>query len=229
MAIYSIKSELLIDDTKPEGYIQVAASVYGGVDWYDDTIEPGAYDRVIDAIKAGTAPMPKMFFNHNYYESVPIGRWDAIWSTEKALYLAGPINLNLAQGREVYEAIKFGTVDGASVNIRLLEEENPIDESGIRHIKNVSQFRECSLCTFPADQKARIISYKSEKDAAGISTVRDLEAYLRDAGLPAAEAKTIISAAKRAFTTEAQKQRDAADLARLNAINEKLKTILQRN
>ena len=156
--IYSIKSEILIDDTKPEGYITVRASVFGGVDWYDDTIEPGAYDRVIEDIKSGTAVMPKMFFNHNYFDNVPIGKWTEIWADKAALYMTGQINLNLSHGREVYEAVKFGTVDGASVNIRMREEDNPIDENGIRHIKNVIQLRECSLCTFPADQKARIIS-----------------------------------------------------------------------
>lgn len=228
--IYSIKSEIMIDDTKPEGYISVRASVFGGVDWYDDTIEPGAYDHVIEEIKRGAAPMPKMFFNHQYYDSVPIGKWDAIWADTEALYMAGPLNLNLTQGREVYEAIKFGTVDGASVNIRMLEEENPTDESGIRHIKNVMQLRECSLCTFPADQKARIISYKAERDLAEVETVRELEIYLRDAGLPSGEAKTLISAAKRVILADdIQRQREAAERQQINAINDKLKSILQRN
>lgn len=228
--IYSIKSEILIDDTKPEGYITVRASVFGGVDWYDDTIEPGAYDHVIEEIKSGAAPMPKMFFNHNYFDNVPIGKWDAIWADTEALYMAGPLNLNLTQGREVYEAIKFGTVDGASVNIRLLEYENPIDEAGIRHIKNVNQFKECSLCTFPADQKARIIAYKAERDLAEVETVRELEIYLRDAGLPSGEAKTLISAAKRVILADdIQRQREAAERQQINAINDKLKSILERN
>lgn len=228
MAIYSVKSEILTDDTKPEGYITVRASVFGGVDWYDDTIEPGAYDHVIAEIKSGVALMPKMFFNHQYYDSVPIGKWDALWADTEALYMAGQLNLNLTQGREVYEAVKFGTVDGASVNIRMLEEENPIDENGIRHIKNVTQLRECSLCTFPADQKARIISYKAERDTAEVKTVRDLEFYLRDAGLPATEAKTIISAAKRVILAdENQKRREAAERQQINAISAKLTSILK--
>lgn len=226
--IYSIKSEILIDDTKPEGYITVRASVFGGVDWYDDTIEPGAYDHVIEDIKSGAAPMPKMFFNHNYFDNVPIGKWLELWADKSALYMTGQINLNLSQGREVYEAVKFGTVDGASVNIRMREEDNPIDENCIRHIKNVIQLRECSLCTFPADQKARIISYKSERDLSGVGTVRELEAYLRDAGLPAAEAKTLISTAKRVILADdIQRQREAAERQQITAISDKLKAILR--
>lgn len=223
MAIYTLKTELMTDDTKGDGYVSGYASVYGGVDFYDDTIEPGAYDEVL---KSGV--MPKMFYNHNYFDSVPVGKWTDLSSDAKGLHIAGYLNLNLQHGRDLYEAIKFGTIDGLSVSIRMLPEDMSLDDQGIRHIKNVRALKEVSLCAFPADKNARIITYKAENDPASINSIRELEAYLRDAGLPATEAKTIISTAKRVIHSDAG-SRDAAEasLSQLTAINERLKLILR--
>lgn len=226
MAIYTLKTELVTDDTKGEGYVSGYASVYGGVDYYDDTIEPGAYDEVLSAIKSGSAPMPKMFFNHNFYDSVPVGKWADLNVDERGLKIAGQLNLNIQHGRDIYEAVKFGTIDGLSVSIRMLSEDLELDDNYIRHIKNVRELKEVSLCTFPADKNARIITYKAEADAEAIKSIRDLEIYLRDAGLPATEAKTIISAAKRVILNGSD-QRDAAEKLRgLTAINDRLKAII---
>lgn len=224
MAIYTMKTELRTDETKGEGYVSGYASVYGGVDYYDDTIEPGAYDNVL---KSGI--MPKMFYNHNYFDSVPVGKWTELTGDAKGLYIAGFLNLNLQQGRELYEAIKFGTVDGLSVSIRMAAEDMEIDDQGIRHIKNVRGLKEVSLCAFPADKNARIITYKAENDPAEINSIREFEAYLRDAGLPATEAKTLISTAKRVIQADTG-PRDAAEARRsqLNEINERLKSILTK-
>lgn len=229
MAIYTLKTELVTDDTKGEGYVSGYASVFGGVDFYDDTIEPGAYDAVLSAIKSGAAPMPKMFFNHNYYDSVPVGKWTDVSVDDRGLKIAGQLNLNIQQGRDIYEAVKFGTIDGLSVSIRMKQEDMETDGEDIRHIKNVRELKEVSLCTFPADKNARIITYKAEADAEAIKSIRDLETYLRDAGLPATEAKTIISAAKRVILNDSD-QRDAAEKTRgLTAINDRLKAILTVN
>ena len=118
MAIYTLKTELITDETKGEGYLHGYASVFGGVDYYDDTIEPGAYDSFLAKVRSGEALMPKMFYNHNCWDSVPVGKWTDLDVDDRGLRISGQLNLNVQQGRDLYEAIKFGTIDGLSVSIR---------------------------------------------------------------------------------------------------------------
>ena len=66
------KSALLLPDDKPEGFICGYASKFGGIDSWDDTIERHAYDNVIKG------DLPKMFFNHNAWDDVPLGNW-TLW------------------------------------------------------------------------------------------------------------------------------------------------------
>ena len=78
--------------------------------------------------------------------------------------------------------------------------------------------REISLCTFPADNSARIISYKSAgDDLDGIASVRDMEAYLRDAGIPISDAKAYISAMKRVIQNDYEAEKARRDAAALEA------------
>ena len=202
------KTELRLDPTREPGYIAGYASKFNGIDSYQDTIEPGAYDNVVR-----DGPLPKMFFNHGAWD-IPVGIWKSWKTDEDGLWVEGALNLELQQGRDLYEAIKIGSIDGLSVSIRLASEDFYYDDSDIRHIKNVRKMREISLCTFPADNSARIISYKSAgDDLDDITSVRDMEGYLREAGIPISDAKAYISAMKRIIQSEndAEKARRDAE------------------
>ena len=98
------------------------------------------------------------------------------------------------------------------------------DDDGIRHIKNVQRMREISICTFPADENARIINYKSG-DMPDFDSIRDVECYLRDVGFSQSQAKTFISKAKATLGTE--RQRDAED-NKLSIILGKLDNIVRK-
>lgn len=206
------KTELRLDPTRSPGYIAGYASKFNGLDSYGDTIEAGAYDNVVR-----DGPLPKMFFNHGAWD-IPVGNWKN-WKTDEAgLWVEGELNLELQQGRDLYAAIKAGSIDGLSVSIRLTSEDFFIDDSDVRHIKNVRKMREISLCTFPADNSARIISYKSAgDDLDGITSVRDMEAYLRDAGIPISDAKAYISAMKRVIQNDYEAEKARRDAAALEA------------
>ena len=141
-----------------DGIIQGYASVFDGVDCYNDSIERTAYDYVVKAITDGKLPMPKMFFNHAQW-CVPI--------------VKGQINRAISQGEEVYQALKFGSIDGLSVCIMMEEEDIEVDEQKINHIKNVRDLTEISICTFPADKNATIYDVKSE--LSGYNLIKDVE------------------------------------------------------
>ena len=211
MYYLSQKTQLQLDPTREPGFIAGYASKFGGIDSYDDTIEPHAYDNILKA-----AVLPKMFFNHDAL-SVPVGRWTSWKVDEVGLYVEGRLNLELQQAQDIRKAIAFRTLDGLSVNICMNVDDFYYDAGGIRHIKNVQKMKEISLCTFPADDNARIITFKFAEKLADLKTVRDLEEYLRDAGVSVKDAKALISISKRILTDEAataKAQRDAAEQRR---------------
>lgn len=180
-------------DKEPEGTIYGCASVYDVVDEYGDIIRNGAYDG---ALSSGV--LPKMFFNHLSYNSVPIGIWLKMWSDAKGLWVKGRINLELEKGREVYSAIKQGAVDGLSVCIDVSEFES--DDSGHRIITDVALVPEISICTFPANHDARLTDVKSKLDKT--KSLSDYERILRDVGLSKSEATAFVSSIKKSVLLE---------------------------
>lgn len=111
------KTQLQLDPTREPGFVAGYASKFGGIDSYDDTIEPHAYDNILKA-----AVLPKMFFNHNAWD-VPSGRWTSWKIDEVGLYVEGLLNLELQQGRDLRKAIEFGSIDGLSVSIRMAADD----------------------------------------------------------------------------------------------------------
>lgn len=185
-------------ENEPEGTIYGCASVYDVVDDYGDIIRQGAYDDVLSS-----GELPKMFFNHLSYNSVPIGIWTKMWSDAKGLWVKGCINLELEKGREVYSAIKQGAVDGLSVCIDVSESE--LDSYKNRIITDVVLVPEISICTFPANHDARLTDVKSKLEKS--KTLSDYEKILRDAGLSKSEATAFVSSVKKSVLLE----RDASN------------------
>lgn len=210
---YAIKSENLA--VKDDGYISGYCSVFGHVDTYDDTIESHAYDAVV---ASGVKPL--MFFNHSSY-GVPIGAWDKLSVDGRGLFIEGRLNLNNKQGKDVYEALKFGSMNGLSVGIYMQDQDVEYDDKGIRHIKNVREIYEVSIVNFPADKNARISDIKSDK----INSIRDVEHSLCEVGFSQTDAKGIISLVKTALTKE---QRDAEKAKAEEAIKAHIFSILNR-
>lgn len=208
---YAIKSENLA--VKDDGYISGYCSVFGHVDSYSDTIEPQAYDALV---ASGVKPL--MFFNHSTY-SVPIGVWDKLSVDARGLFIEGRLNLNIKQGKDVYEALKLGSMNGLSVSIGMMDEDIDYDAGGIRHIKNVRELNEVSIVNFPADKNARISDIKSDK----INSIRDVEHSLCEVGFSQTDAKGIISLVKTALTKE---QRDADKAKAEEAIKAHIFSIL---
>lgn len=218
------KSEIAVDTAKeqePEtGYIVGYASKFNGVDSYDDTIEITAYNNFLS-----TGKMPKMFFNHNSYD-MPVGVWDKLEVDEVGLKAYGRLNLKMTAGAELYEAIKFGSVDGLSICIKLADTDYFYDDKLIRHITNVQDMREISIVNFPADSGARMVDFKSVKDE-NINSIKEFERNLRDAGCSKSDAMTLISMAKRVLLKADQSERDAAQVKQLSDIKAICKNILE--
>ena len=205
-----------------EGSIEGYASVFGGVDSYGDTIEKTAFDNVI---KTGQKPL--MFYQHNRW-SIPIGVWEEMSVDEKGLKVKGRLNLELEEAREVYSALKFGSLNGMSIGFRMKDKDYEYDDEDICHIKNISELLEISIVNFPADKEARIDNVKSEDR--DLNDIRDCEHYLRELGISKKMAQKLISVIKTAKTavSDSQKSEDAKLAAELEKIQQKLNHILRK-
>ena len=191
------------------------ASVFGGVDSYDDTIERGAFANVI-----ASGRMPKMFENHKSWE-IPIGKWTSMQEDNKGLLVKGEFTPNHPRAEMVRAAMLHGTVDGLSIGFRMSKDDYETRD-GIRHIKNISELIEISAVTFPADSNARVDleSVKGELDT--IETIQDLEAFLREAGgFSKGLAVAIVARSRKILGAEPKSRIDEklmAELQRLNAL-----------
>ena len=205
-----------------EGSIEGYASVFGGVDSYGDTIEKTAFDNVI---KSGQKPL--MFYQHNRW-SIPIGVWEELSVDEKGLKVKGRLNLELEEAREVYSALKFGSLNGMSIGFRMHDRDYEYDDNDICHIKNISELLEISIVNFPADKEARIDNVKSEDR--DLNDIRDCEHYLRELGISKKMAQKLISVIKtpKAAVSDSQKSEDAKLAAELDKIQQKLNKILRK-
>lgn len=226
------KAEFALDPSRGEGFVAGFASKYDGIDSYGDTIVKGAYADVVS-----TGPLPKMFFNHNT-RGVPQGDWTKWEDREDGLYMEGYLDLAVSGSQDIYHSIRAGRIDGLSVSIKAAwDDVEFVDDDeylfGRRIIKKVSEVREVSLCTFPADKQARLTEYKCEgvqrDDIACIATIRDMEKCLRDAGFPKRQAEQMIAVARQAALREirADAQRDA-DQQKICQLSMQLTDILQR-
>lgn len=200
-----------------QGVVEGYASVFGGLDTYGDTIEPTAYDNVI-----AEGQVPLMFYQHESWD-VPIGRWDELSVDEKGLKIKGTLNLELQQAKDIYSALKFGSITGMSIGFMWKDDDVEYDDEGIRHFKNISRLLEVSIVNFPADNAARISDVKAE-DFELLDTVRDCEYYLRDLGMSRKMAQTMISTIKQAKSSPVS---DSSDVEKSQK-NAELDMLLQK-
>lgn len=210
-----IHSELKALNEK--GYVEGYASVFGSVDSVGDTIDPVAYNNILDS-------MPKMFFNHDTTD-VPIGKWTEMSVDDKGLKVKGLLNLELEDAQKIYSAIKFGSLNGLSVHLMFTDDDIELKKDGTRLIKNVVRMPEISIVGIPCEQKAQLTSYKSFET---ISSVRDFEKALRDLGASQKESLTLISQAKKIFASQSDSDKENLNLkdisARLSRINSLMET-----
>ena len=155
-----------------EGY----ASVFGIVDEGMDMVERGAFGKSI-----GSGRKVKMLWQHDRQKV--IGVWDEVKEDERGLFVSGRLLKGVAQAEEAMVLMRAGAIDSMSIGYRTIE---AIPEGGgrIRKLMEV-ELHEISLVTFPMLPDAKVTAMKS------VTTEREFEAFLRDAGYSRKEATAI--------------------------------------
>ena len=174
-----------------DGIFEGYASVFGIVDQGMDVVERGAFRKTLGARKI------KMLWQHDM--SQPIGVWDEVYEDERGLFVRGRLLKEVEKGREAMALLRAGAIDSMSIGYRTIEATSEGD-GRVRKLLEVDLF-EISLVTFPMLPDAKVTNVKS------ISTERDFERFLRDAGYSRKEAVALTLHGFKAL----QRQRDAGD------------------
>jgi len=178
------------EDDKNKGMFEGYASVFGNKDLGNDVVVNGAFRK---SLRAKGARKIKMLFQHDTKE--PIGVYTQIKEDGNGLYVKGQLAMNTQKGREVYELMKMGAIDGLSVGYRVDAKGYSYDERGKKRMLKEVDLMEISAVTFPMNPKARISAVKAED-----RSVRDWEAFLRDeGGLSRSESKVAANAVSNAL------------------------------
>lgn len=137
------------------GSIAGYASLFGRpADVVNDVIEPGAFSATLAEHKAA-GTLPAMLREH---DGEPVGAWLEIAEDELGLRVKGKIDLATDAGREAYQAVVSGDVDGLSIGFRARKSARSDD--GTRTLQEIDLV-EISLVRTPAKNTARILAVKS--------------------------------------------------------------------
>lgn len=167
-----------------EGY----ASVFNVVDRVNDKIAPGAFRKSLARYRE-EGRLPPLLWQHNALE--PIGAWREMYEDDHGLYVKGDLFIHeIALAKEAYKLLRENVVTGLSIGYRT-EESHREQKSGVRVLTQLDLL-EVSLVTFPANELARVANVK-RFFAGEKPTERELEGFLRDAGLSRRQAKGLIA------------------------------------
>ena len=188
--------------TEQEGIFSGYASTFGNVDNGNDIVAKGAFTKSLSERPANKV---KLLSQHKTDE--PIGIFEEIFEDSKGLYVKGRLALGTQKGRETYELMKMGAIDGMSIGFRANPEKQTYNESKRTRTLNEVQLLEISLVTFPMNERAGIQSVKGEK------SIREWETILREAGgLSRTEAKVGAKALMGALNHRDDDTKQLADL-----------------
>ena len=195
----SFAAEIKAED---EGIFSGYASTFGNVDNGNDIVAKGAFTK---SLAERPANKVKLLSQHKTDE--PIGIFTEVFEDSKGLFVRGKLALGTQKGRETYELMKLGAIDGMSIGFRANPEKQIYNESKrTRTLKEV-QLLEISLVTFPMNERAMVQSIKGEK------SIREWETILRDAGgLSRTEAKVGAKALMDALNHRDDDTKQLADL-----------------
>jgi HK97 family phage prohead protease len=205
--------------TSDRGMFEGYASVFDGIDSYNDSIVRGAYKNTLANRKRDVA----MYFNHASYRSdmpARIGKWTQMEEDDKGLYVKGQLSLGHPTADAIYAGMINQTLDGLSIGFMIPENGYEM-RNGIRYLKQIDLV-EISVVDNPADNEARISLDSVKSQIESLKSIRDAEEFLRDSvNLSNSGAKALLAQLKSILREEVKTEMEQAMI--LNRINQILK------
>lgn len=178
------------EDDKQYGRFEGYASVFNNTDLGNDVIKTGAFRK---SLRQRGVKGIKLLYQHK--SDMPIGIFEDIKEDDNGLYVKGRLALKTTAGRDAYELLKMGAIDGMSIGFRANPDEVSYDKRSRKRMIGEVDLMEVSLVTFPMNPSARIRSVKGE-----VISIREWENGMRDAfSLSRSEAKMAAKAVHEAF------------------------------
>lgn len=191
-----------------QGVIAGYASTFNGIDSYGDTIQPGAFAASL------AKGLPVMLWAHR--RDAPIGRWVEVREDARGLRVQGELNLRTAAGRDAFESLRAGDLNGLSIGFRV--PSGGSEQRGDIRVLRTIDLAEISVVTIPADPTARVDSIKAASKPAN---AQELQRALQDLGYSRRQAAAIVQkgfpALAEADAAEADEHRAAAALQEMRA------------
>ena len=132
------------------------AVIWGDRNAHNEIVQRGAFRQSLEQHRAdGTKPV--MLWAHDPSEI--IGVWTEIREDEKGLFVRGRLITSTARGREAYDLLKAGALNGLSIGFRVLK-GGETRQAGVRILTGID-VREISLVGMPSAGRARITSIRS--------------------------------------------------------------------
>lgn len=148
---------------------------------HNEVVKRGAFSRTIaEHRQAGTKPL--MLWSHDTRDI--IGVWEEIREDDQGLFVRGRIVMTTTRGREVFDLLKAGAVNGLSIGFRMRGDHR--GSNGVRILTDID-VREISIVGLPSADRARITSVRSsgrsvESAAAFVEACRKAKCALLQKG-----------------------------------------------
>ena len=182
---------LYVKNVNADGSFDGYGSVFDVKDIYDEIVVSGAFLESL-SVHEKARTLPAMLWQHRVDK--PIGIYTEMREDEKGLFVEGCLALDTQMGKEAYNLLKMGALNGLSIGYRV-RKSNFDETTGIRTLEQLDLW-EVSLVTFPANNQSRIDTVKG--DFSVMDRFADVERHLRDAyGASQAEATAIVAVTRR--------------------------------
>lgn len=127
------------------------AVIWAEKNQHNELYQRGAFKRSLEQHK------PLMLWSHQPSEI--IGVWNEVREDDKGLFVQGRFLTEITSGRDAYERVKAGAVNGLSIGFRALP-GGETRQAGTRILTNV-YLGEISIVGLPSAGRARITSVRS--------------------------------------------------------------------
>ena len=193
---------LEIKAVQEDGFFSGYGAVFGNVDWYNDVILHGAFQKSLQRWEE-KGKMPPVLWNHN--DGEPIGVYTNIYEDEKGLFVEGRLLIDdVPRAKSTHALLKAGAIDGLSIGYKTKKANQ--QTNGIRELIELD-LGEISIVTMPANEESLITSVKSKLEDGELPTLPEFEKFLRESGFSKTQATAIAGKGLRHLLSESEDER----------------------
>lgn len=193
---------LEIKAVQEDGFFSGYGAVFGNVDWYNDVILHGAFQKSLQRWEE-KGKMPPVLWNHN--DGEPIGVYTNIYEDEKGLFVEGRLLIDdVPRAKSTHALLKAGAIDGLSIGYKTKKANQ--QTNGIRELIELD-LGEISIVTMPANEESLITSVKSKLEDGELPTLPEFEKLLRESGFSKTQATAIAGKGLRHLLSESEDEK----------------------